>query len=53
MAGLAGPRLAALAVTAWMMGRPGGVPAGPHNPLAGRRTWWLVAVSPAVFLGSA
>ena len=49
---LLGPAIAALAVTAWMMGRPGVrdlLARMIRWRVAGR--WWLVAVSPAVFLG--
>jgi uncharacterized protein len=49
---LLGPTIAALAVTAWTLGRPG------VRDLLARMIrwrvavrWWLVAVSPAVFLG--
>ena len=49
---LLGPTIAALAVTAWTMGRPG------VRDLLARMIrwrvavrWWLVAVSPVVFLG--
>jgi len=51
---LFGPAIAAVAVTAWTMGRPG------VRDLLARMVrwrvplrWWLVAVSPAVFLGLA
>jgi len=51
---LLGPAIAALVVTAWTMGRPGMRDLGARLvrwrvPLR----WWLVAVSPVVFLGLA
>ena len=51
---LLGPAIAALAVTAWTMGRPGVrdlLARMIRWRVAGR--WWLVAVSPLVFLGLA
>ena len=49
---LLGPAIAALVVTAWTMGRPGARDLGAR--LVRWRVparWWLVAVSPVVFLG--
>ena len=51
---LLGPAIAALVVTAWTMGRPGVRDLGAR--LVRWRVpvrWWLVAVSPVVFLGLA